>query len=132
MLIDASAWIEFFRRGGQPAVKDLVVRALEAQEAEYACPTLHELVAGARSQRERKAVDATLSVCRRVPVVEEDWIRAGECEARMRTAGRKVQRYDIMLAVVAARTGRTILTCDSDFAAIRDIMFHELKLEGTD
>ncbi len=132
MLIDASAWIEFFRRGGQPAVKDRVVRALESQEAEYTCPTLHELVAGSRSHRERMVVDAALSVCRRVPVVEADWIKAGECEARMRTAGRKVHRYDILLAVVAARTGLTILTCDSDFAAIRDIMFHELKLEGTD
>lgn len=130
MLIDASAWIEFLRRGGQPAVKERVVRALEGQDAEYTCPTLHELVAGARSPQDRAAVDATLSVCRRVPVTEEDWIVAGECEARMRTAGRKVQRYDILLAVVAARTGRTILTCDSDFVAIRDLMFHELKVEG--
>src|SRR5208283_593745 len=48
ILIDTSAWIEFFRRSGDAAVKSRVAGLVETGDAGFCGPILYELMLGAR------------------------------------------------------------------------------------
>jgi len=42
-LVDSSVWVEFLRRRGDPAVKQVIAHLLQADLAAYTCPVLFEL-----------------------------------------------------------------------------------------
>jgi len=60
-LIDTSAWIEFFRKTGDPQVKRRVAAYVELGEAAYCGPVEFELVTGARPS-EIRDVDTALKL----------------------------------------------------------------------
>ena len=47
-LVDTSAWIEFLRKKGDPAIKQAVARLIDADLAAWTCPVRFELLSGAR------------------------------------------------------------------------------------
>jgi len=54
-------------------------------------------------------------------VEEEDAIASTEIRLRLRQRGRQMGAIDVMLAAVALRYGLTLLTTDSDFAAVPEL-----------
>jgi len=66
-LVDTSAWIEFFRAKGDPAVKSRVADFLALGHAAYTCPVRFELFLGARPS-ELADLREGLSFARRLPL----------------------------------------------------------------
>jgi hypothetical protein len=119
-LIDASAWIEMFRDTGSPT--DARLRALISggEELETAEPVAMELLAGARSARDRRRIRRTLAACRLVSIDNAaDWEDAAAIYQSCRHAGETPRRLsDCLIAAVAIRVGAPILARDRDFELI--------------
>ena len=129
ILIDTSAWIEFLRRKGNPAVKQRVAEVMSADAAAFTCPVLFELMAGARDEAEAALVRQATGFCRRVQFEPRDWEQASEIERTLRGQGAMVPRDDIFVASVAVRVKMPVLCCDSHFDVIREKAARTLRVE---
>ena len=118
VLIDTSAWIEFFRAAGNPAIKSQVAEALNQNAAAYTCPVRFELFIGAR-RAERDVLREGLSYARRIPATPAHWDAAAEYGANLRAKGATVPASDLLIAAVAASTGIPLIVCDNHFDLIR-------------
>lgn len=120
ILVDTSAWIEF-DRATESAVDLRLTRALEQQEplATTGVVVL-ELLAGGRDDRHVTDLQRLLAGCRFLPLEEPtDHEVAAALYRACRRAGVTVRRVqDCLLAVVAMRTGSTLLHQDADFDEI--------------
>lgn len=119
ILIDTSAWIQFLRPRGLPALKERVAAYLSADEGAFTCPIRFELLSGARDS-ESDDVEAVLALCRHVPFDAECWTAAAGVERELRKRGVSVPRDDVFVATVALRTKMAVLCQDSHFDLIRD------------
>jgi predicted nucleic acid-binding protein len=129
MLIDTSAWIEFLRKKGNPAVKQRVAELMSADEAAFTCPVLFELMAGARDEAEAGLVRQATGFCRRVGFEPQDWDHASGIERTLRRGGAMVPRDDILVASVAVRVKMPVLCCDAHFEVIREKAAGALRVE---
>jgi len=117
VLIDTSAWVQFFRFGQGP-VADEVARLVEADEAWLTGPVLAELLHGTRSTRERKELASLLAPLPWADVTRADWEAAGDLLCTLREKGRTVPLSDVVIAVVARRLDLAVLTLDAHFAEL--------------
>ena len=103
VLIDTSAWIEFFRPAGIERVKRAVVRALEAGAVVTASPILVELLVGMHPGRTPDA--RAIERLRALEAVELGWdacVRAGRLGRALARRGRRVPTVDLLIAGAAA------------------------------
>ena len=121
ILIDSSAWIEFLRSTGSEAhlrLRGLLVAGHELCTTEI---VLMEVLAGARSDREREELRRLLyGRCIFLSLqAPADYERAAELYRRCRRGGETVRKLtDCLIAVVAIRADAELLHRDGDFAAI--------------
>ncbi len=127
-LIDTSAWVEYFRRNGEPAAKERVNGLFQAGEAAYACPIYFELLAGLRAT-ETTFTEQVLSMCHRLLFLPEYWEVAARADRGLRQQGLTVKRGDLFVAVVASESQLPLLCRDRHFDIIRDNSDLELDLE---
>jgi predicted nucleic acid-binding protein len=120
ILADSSAWIEEFRRTGTRA--QLAMRRALDSGAELVVtePVIMELLAGARTERELRAIRARLLA---FPVVRVDDLSTYERAAAVwricRAAGHALRdTMDCLIAAVAIREGASLLHADRDFDVI--------------
>jgi predicted nucleic acid-binding protein len=121
ILVDSSAWIEFLRSTGSEV--HLRVRGVLAAGDELGTTevVLMEILAGARSDREREELRRLLyGRCTFLSLqAPADYERAAELYRRCRRGGDTVRRLtDCLIAVVAIRAEAELLHCDGDFTAI--------------
>ena len=115
ILIDTSAWVDFFRGNGRLA--NAVDDALSTGEAALCGPTVTEIRRGLHADH-RKQVLALLTGC---PVLEEPsdlWVEAGNLGYSLRRKGYSVKTLDLLIAVYAIVHDAELLTSDSDFRSI--------------
>lgn len=129
ILIDTSAWIEFFRKKGDPRIKSRVASLLNNDCAAYTCPVLMELSAGARETAELELVSETLSLCQRFVFQPEFWERAASIERTLRQRGVTVPRDDILVATAACEHQLVLLCRDAHFDLIAKESGCALKIE---
>jgi hypothetical protein len=129
ILIDTSAWIEFFRRAGSRAAKERVAAYMDAVEAAYTCPVYFELLAGARDT-EKACIEQALEFCERIPFTGSHWAKAAELERSLRKSGVTVPRDDLFVATVALAEGLSVLCRDSHFETMRDAGRLKLRIES--
>jgi predicted nucleic acid-binding protein len=127
-LVDSSAWVEFFRRRGDPAVKQRVAGLLQSGQAAYTCPILFELLSGVRSEEETHLEEA-LSFCEHIPFNVADWRAAALLERRLRGSGLNLPRNDLYVAVVALRRKLPVLCRDKHFSAAAKLLGESLRVE---
>jgi predicted nucleic acid-binding protein len=118
-LIDTSAWIEFLRKQGTPAVKSRVAALIELDQACYCGPVEFELLTGAKS-REIADVKTALGFSTLLEFSRACWQQAAEIEKQLRARGVTVPRDDIFVSAAALQHGVSILSCDPHFALMRD------------
>jgi tRNA(fMet)-specific endonuclease VapC len=115
ILVDTSAWIEFFK--GRDPVASSVDAALAGADAALCGPIIAELRRGLRAAQRRRVL-ALLEGCRVLPDPEDLWVAAGDLGALLARRGSTVKTLDLLIATYAIAHGAPILTTDSDFLTI--------------
>lgn len=116
ILVDTSAWIEFFKK------KDPYYRVvLELiDNAKICCVGIvfAELLQGAKSQKELDVLKEFLYVFDFLPETTEMWRKAGELSYLLRQKGKTVGLSDCYISVTANSNNAKLLTLDRHFEVI--------------
>lgn len=114
IIIDTSAWIDFFRNQSGP-VGDVVSSAIERDQAVIAGPVLSELLQGLKNRQESNTLGDLFSILPYVEVTRGDWENTGDLLRKLRQRGITVPLTDALIACVAKRNGYAVLTLDHHF-----------------
>lgn len=114
VLIDTSAWIQFFRKKEDP-VSSAVEALVEADRAVMTGVVMTELLQGTRSEKEARQLAMLFSVLPFLEVERTDWQIAGETLRKLRARGVTIPVTDAVIGTVAHRRGLAVLTTDSHF-----------------
>lgn len=117
ILVDTSAWVDFFR--GNDPVAERVDQLIEENEAALCGPVLTELRRGLRSAADRKRVLPLLSGCHHLDQPEDLWVGAGELGYALSRRGATVKTLDLLIATYAVAADLPLLTTDADFEVMR-------------
>jgi predicted nucleic acid-binding protein len=113
ILVDTSAWVEFFRGGG--VIAERVDLALEEDDVAWCGPVATELRRGLVSSRERARVMPLVEGCHHLEQPEALWHEAGDLGYALRRKGVTVKTLDLLIATYALSHGVELLTMDTDF-----------------
>ena len=116
ILVDTSAWIEFFR--GRAPLAGAVDEVLASNEAALCGPIEAELRRGLRSARERRMVLPLLDGCHQLAQPARLWTDAGDLGFALRRRGVTPKTLDLLIATYALNHSVSLLTADRDFAAM--------------
>lgn len=117
VLVDTSAWVEFFRHKGDPSVKLAVKGLLDAFEATLCGPVEMEFLGGARPE-EKDLIQSWFNV---VPYVRNDqtiWRKAAGLYSRMNSEGYKVPWNDALIACITLEKSCRVYSVDKHFEAM--------------
>jgi predicted nucleic acid-binding protein len=117
ILIDTSAWIDFFR--GNDPVASAVDAALTHNEAAWCGPVEAELRRGLVNQRERRKVLPLLEACHRLSQPDQLWTEAGDLGFALRKRGVTAKTLDLLIAIYALSHSASLLTTDADFRSMQ-------------
>lgn len=129
ILVDTSAWIEFFRPSGDSSVKALVRDLMAIKEAAYTCPVAFELLTGALKE-EPDDLRTGLDLASRVVLLPEHWDLAGSLNAGLKARGVNLPASDLLIATVAHSMKMPLLAKDAHFAIICEQVLPELKFHS--
>jgi predicted nucleic acid-binding protein len=118
ILVDTSAWIDFFR--GKGPLADRVDEALASNEATLCGPIVTELRRGLRNPSERRKVIPLLDGCHLLEDPDALWEEAGELGYVLARKGVTVKTMDLLIATYALSHDVPLLASDSDFSNMRD------------
>ncbi len=120
ILVETSAWVEFYRRTGSPV--HLAVRRLmrESDSLAISEPIVMELLAGSQPLDHLSMVRRRVLAFRMLRVGGlETYERAAAIQRVCRAGGETVRSMtDCLIAAVAIREGATLLHLDRDFDVI--------------
>lgn len=123
ILVDSSAWIEFDHATGS-TVDHALTAAIAAGGSDLATtePVLMEVLAGARTERQRTDLRRLLTSFAWVPLeAAVDFEGAERLYRRCRAAGITPRGLiDCMIAAVALRAGAELLAADGDFSRMAE------------
>jgi predicted nucleic acid-binding protein len=119
ILIDTSAWIEFFR--GRDPLASAVDEVLAGNEAALCGPVEVELRRGLAHERERRKVLPLLDACRLLAQPAQLWTEAGDLGFALRRRGVTPKTVDLLIATYALSHSASLLTADADFAAMQKV-----------
>ena len=117
ILVDTSAWIEFFRRK-EPYYSVV----LELVDNDMVCCigiVLAELLQGAKSEKELNTIKEFLHVFDFLPESVDSWKKAGELSYTMKQKGRAIGLSDCYIAVAIRSSNVELLTLDKHFGILK-------------
>lgn len=119
VLVDSSAWIEYFR-SGRGAVSDLVDGLLQSGEASICGMIELEILQGLRAQ-ERERISGLFSSLAYVETERRDYVFAGERLGDLRRRGITIPGADALIGALCIRLGTPLLTSDKHFDHLPEI-----------
>ncbi len=117
ILVDTSAWIEFFRKK-ESAISLMVREALNLNQACYAGPIAIELFQGAKTSKEVEIINQLLESIHYVEITLSHYHHAGEISHKAARSGKSFSIIDLILAVLAHDEQLTLLSLDTHFKEI--------------
>ena len=117
ILIDTSAWIDFFRN--RAPLSDAVDDAIDANEAALCGPVITELRRGLRSSVERRRVLPLLAGCHLLADPPNLWEEAGDLGFFLARRGVTAKSMDLLVAAYALSHGVPLLAAETDFADMK-------------
>jgi predicted nucleic acid-binding protein len=118
VLIDTSAWIDFFRRKKEP-VFELVAGYLRDQKAIGSGIVLLELLRGGKSLKELTVIKELFSVIKMVDPNPESYRLAGQLGYSIARKGNTLGVVDLLVAQLAIENRLKLLTLDNHFKIIQ-------------
>jgi predicted nucleic acid-binding protein len=116
VLVDTSAWIEFFRKRA-PWYRT-ILRLIDDDRVCCGGIILGELLQGAKSDRELTVLKNFLHVFEFLPDSPDLWEKAGELSYEMRRKGNPMGLSNCFIAVSAVAGGAAVLTLDRHFTVL--------------
>ena len=115
LLIDTSAWIDFFR-GKQSGGTDTVQLALQLGLARLCGPVKAELLQGVKTKKEKQQLGVMFDAVENLDTHEADWETAGSNLQALRESGTTLPLTDALIAAIANRHKAHVLTLDHHFS----------------
>jgi predicted nucleic acid-binding protein len=126
VLIDSSAWIDFFR-GESEAVRRVDPLLAEDRGATTGIITA-EVASGARTRAVFDELVTRLAALSSLPEPQGLWPRVAELRSTLARQGFQAHLIDLAIALVAADSHHALLTRDHDFEAIARAVALDLEL----
>ena len=120
ILVDSSAWIEYYRRDGSEEVRDLVFSAIRDNRAATNGIIKVEIVAYATRDADSLNVRSDLSGCHWLELTGPVFELAGEMGRKLRTLGVTVPATDLIIASSARHASAELLHFDGHFELIAE------------
>jgi tRNA(fMet)-specific endonuclease VapC len=117
ILVDTSAWVDFFR--GREPLAGTLDAALANHEAALCGPIEMELRRGFLHARERRKVLPLLTACHFLAQPAALWREAGDLGFALRRRGITPKSMDLVIATYALSHSVALLTADTDFVHMR-------------
>ncbi|MCI5145375.1 MAG: PIN domain nuclease [Candidatus Electrothrix sp. AR3] len=114
VLIDTSAWIDFFR-DIDGAAGDLVADLIRLDRAYLTGPVMAELLHGVRGKREATQLHSVFAAIPVLEISQKDWIATGNTLHTLRKKGLTIPLTDVLIASVAIANNMPVLTLDKHF-----------------
>ena len=121
IVADSSALIEYYRRGGSPAVQEAVAAAITEDALAVNGIVFVEVVGFAADDRERRALLASFGAFHRLALEEGDFDLAASIGFDLRRRGRTVPATDLIIAASAIRARAELLHVDDHFDEIAKV-----------
>lgn len=118
LVVDTSAWIDFFGNQDVPALEDALARGMVVLPP----VVVAELISGAHRPRERSAIADLLQDLTVHETPLEHWIRVGELRRSLREKGLSVSTPDAHVAQCALDRGAPLLAGDRIFRHIAGLV----------
>lgn len=117
MLVDTSAWIDFFR--DRSPVAEILDQALNDNNVAICGPVYTELLRGFKSARERDKIMPLLGACKSLTQPQDLWETAGQYGFELKRKGLALKTIDLLIACFAIAHGLPLLTTDRDFKTMQ-------------
>jgi predicted nucleic acid-binding protein len=126
ILVDTSAWIEFFRKK-ESSISLRLREYLKLNQVCYAGPIAVELYQGAKTSKEVEVIHRLLETIHYVEITRSHYYHAGQVSHEAARSGKIFSVVDLILAVVAHDEQLKLLSLDAHFKEISK--FCPLSLE---
>ena len=117
ILVDTSAWIEFFRRK-ESSISLRLTEFLKLNLVCYTGPIAVELFQGAKTSKEVDVIHRLLETIHYVEITRSHYHHAGQISHKAARSGKIFSIVDLILAVVAHDEQLKLLSLDSHFKEI--------------
>ncbi|MBF0560354.1 MAG: PIN domain-containing protein [Nitrospirae bacterium] len=117
ILVDTSAWIEFFRK--KSPYYHVISELIDSGSVVCAGIVFAELLQGAKSGRELSTIKEFLHVFDFLPESGEIWEEAGELSYELRRKGKSAGLSDCLIASLVKTNNLSLLTLDRHFDLIQ-------------
>ena len=118
VLVDTSAWIVSFKRGGDQRLKEFLRQSIIAGLAVTTPIILLELLQGCRSTEERDALRIKLESLDLLSVDSSAWEQAYELGFLLRRKGLTIPTTDLIIAAMAIENKTILLHHDEHYEMI--------------
>lgn len=125
ILIDTSAWVEFFR--GTSKTADAVAKLIEIGRASICGIIIYELIQGAKSGEEASHLSEVLSALHYIEMTSKLWTKAGNISASLRAKGITLPMSDLLIGAISLEYELEVLTLDTHFASIPGVKLYHHK-----
>lgn len=115
VLVDTSAWVEFFRPEGDELYRSKISQLIDNNEIAVCGLILTELLKGTRSDKEYKELEDRLSTLTYFETPEGVWKKAGKTASLLLRKGVQVPTTDLLIATIAIENKIPILHNDKHF-----------------
>ncbi len=124
ILIDTSAWVDFFKRPLSQAA-ETVDHLLKADQACTTGVVIAELIRGIRTSHEREVLVGRFSALSVLDTTQAIWIATGTLAATLSQHGLTLPLTDLLVAAIAQAYGCLIYTTDHHFARIPHVQLYQ-------
>ena len=114
VLIDTSAWIDFFRSYSGLA-GDIVADLIRLDKACLSGPIIAELLHGVRGKKEMLQLKFIFSTIPCLEINQNDWQATGNTLRQLRGEGLSIPLTGVLIASIAIRNNIPVLTLDKHF-----------------
>ena len=127
ILIDTSAWVEYFK--GNPSVAAMV-HDREAHTAYITGLVITELIQGLKTETEKESFAASLESLPLLKISDQDWFDAGRFGAQLRSKGITVPLADLIIYTVARNNNCSICSKGTHFQTINTALGTKVEILG--
>ena len=115
ILVDSSAWIEYYRSSGRPGVRRAVAAAIEADQAAVNGIIHVEIVTFAPNQKAFQKLSSDFRAFHWLELDRKDFEQALELGVSLRNHGLTIPPTDLIIATSAIRAGAELYHLDAHF-----------------